>query len=66
MARVTATPIIARDLQPGDLFSTVGNDYWATALDAGGIGERVYIRTNGDADIASDGDSKVYKIEVVK
>jgi len=45
-ALVRATPIKARDLKPGDLFSTAGPDYWDTALNDLSVGERVYIRTN--------------------
>lgn len=64
MARVTATPILGRDLRPGDLFSARGPEYWAGAMDKRSIGESVYVRTNAPADHAPDGDETVYKITI--
>lgn len=43
---ITAIPIKSQDLQPGDLFSTSGNDYWKNIGTKDSIGERVFIRTN--------------------
>ena len=63
-ARVTATPIIGRYLQPGDLFSTAAQAYWDTALSHGSVGERVYIRTNIAADQFHDADETVYRIVI--
>lgn len=46
---IVATKVKAKDLKPGDLFSTWGQDYWDGASyrrwrnDV--VGERVYIRT---------------------
>lgn len=66
MAKVVATEVKARELEPGDLFSSLGPEYWDTALEGDSVGERVYIRTHQSADSASDADSPVYRIEVVK
>lgn len=62
--RIVATRILARDLQPGDLFSAAGQKYWDLALDPAPIGERVYIRTTAPAGSAPDADTYVYKITI--
>ena len=61
---IKAVLIRASDLQPGDLFSTAGPDYWNLALDKGSVGERVYIRTNAPVAGADDVDVIVYRIEI--
>jgi hypothetical protein len=45
--KITAQPCKGADLNPGDLFSTAGPEYWAGA-DPTYIGEKVYVRTNAD------------------
>ena len=62
--KIKAEEVLARDLKPGDLFSTVGPEYWAIAMDAGSIGERVYIRTNILAGEAPDPDLSVFRITI--
>lgn len=62
--RIKAEEILGRELQPGDLFSTYGLEYWATAMDRGSIGERVYIRTNTSTPRAPDADEKVYRLTI--
>lgn len=66
--KVRAEKIVARDLQPGDLFSTAGPDYWDRIADREqmSVGERVYIRTNAPTILAPDGDIEVYKITIIK
>jgi len=61
---VKAEKVIASALQPGDLFSTVGPDYWDYAIMGPAIGERVYIRTHTPADRAPDGRTSVYKLTI--
>ena len=63
-AIIKVEPVIARDLKPGDLFSTEGNRYWNLAMDHGSCGECVYIRTNTGADRFPDADSTVYRITI--
>jgi hypothetical protein len=63
--QIKATPIAARDLVPGDLFSTYGPSYWDSPL-SGSIGERVYIRTETPATNAPDADSTVFRIEIIR
>lgn len=63
--KVFATEIQAKDLQPGDLFSTAHPEYWSHAMDDRGIGEMVYIRTNMSSDAADDSDMMVFKITIV-
>jgi hypothetical protein len=63
--RIRATPIAAKDLVPGDLFSTYGPSYWDSPP-SGSIGERVYIRTETPAANADDADSTVFRIEIVR
>lgn len=42
-----AEPVKGRDLEPGDLFSVAGSEYWEP--EHWSIGERVYVRTNTPA-----------------
>jgi hypothetical protein len=63
-AYVEVEPVIAKELKPGDLFSTADANYWDGALDFGSIGEKVYIRTNTPPEEASDAEELVYKITV--
>ncbi|HEY2243423.1 MAG TPA: hypothetical protein VGH47_04265 [Xanthobacteraceae bacterium] len=62
--KVKATSVAGRDLHPGDLFSTVGPDYWQRIDANESIGERVYIRTNTPSANANDADACVFKIEI--
>jgi hypothetical protein len=61
---IKTNKIIAKDLQPGDIFSTAGPEYWQSALMKASIGELVYIRTFVSALNADDHDIAVYKIEI--
>jgi hypothetical protein len=56
----------ACNLQPGDLFSYAGPEYWDWATDEkhGSIGERVYIRTETPAIRAPDADAYIYRITI--
>jgi hypothetical protein len=62
--RIKATQIIASELVPGDLFSTVGPDYWNMFQYFESVGERVFVRTFALADGADDSEALVYKIEI--
>ena len=64
--RIVAERVRASDLQAGDLFSTVGPEYWALFANTRSIGERVYIRTETPASQAPDGDAIVYRITIQK
>jgi hypothetical protein len=66
--KIVATECTGKDLQPGDLFSTSGQDYWDNYIwsHPGAIGERVYIRTEVPAMVAPDLDALIYKIEIIK
>ena len=64
--KISAEEIIAKDLQPGDLFSTAGPKYWNQIDARYSIGEKVYIRTNTPAKIADDPNEKVFKITIIK
>jgi hypothetical protein len=64
--RIRATRIKAGELQPGDLFSTVGQDYWDGACGGkGAMGERVYIRTE-DPCPPEQTDEPTYRVTVVR
>lgn len=63
-ANIKVIPIKGRDLQPGDLFSSYGPDYWKEALNKRSIGERVYIRTNAPSDNVPDADKIVWKVVI--
>ena len=60
--KIIATKVKAKDLQPGDLFSTASQLYW-DSRDANAIGEKVYIRTTAltPTDQAED---EIYKITI--
>lgn len=62
-AKVRAEMVLGRDLQPGDLFSTGSPEYWDIAMDGGGLGERVYIRTNSPCPVSQEG-VPIYRLTV--
>ena len=62
--RIKAERIIARDLQPGDLFSVAPQEYWDHAMQSGSCGEKVYIRMTTEADDFPDADTVVYRITI--
>ncbi len=43
--RVIATPVLAGELQPGDLFSGNGQEDWDEAMGSDGVAVEAYIRT---------------------
>lgn len=61
---ILATPIVAKDLEPGDLFSVAGPDYWDRIDRDRAVGERLYVRTNTEATAAEDASQMVFKITV--
>lgn len=63
---ILAEPVLAEDLQPGDLFSTRGPAYWDRISFIGSIGEAVYIRTEEPATSAPDAESLVFRITIQK
>lgn len=63
-ARVLVEQVKAKDLQPGDLFTIMSQDYWDLAMDLKGVGESVYVRTNRSANDADDADSSVFKVTI--
>jgi hypothetical protein len=63
--KVIATPIKAKDLDPGELFSAVGSVHWDTALESGSVGEKCYIRTNEPVPSEDDGEQVVYRLTIV-
>ena len=64
--KVHAEACTGRDLKPGDLFSTMGSDYWSNIQLNHAIGEKVYIRTNEPCDTAPDADLPIFRITVEK
>ena len=64
--KILAEACKGRDLKPGDLFSTRGQDYWSNIQYNCAIGEKVYIRTEEPCDSAPDADMTVYRITVEK
>lgn len=64
--RIVAEPIKSGELEPGDLFSLRGPDYW-DHIDRNlkAVGEKVYIRTENPPPPGDD-DTLVYKITIVK
>ena len=64
--KVKCEKVKASDLEPGDLFSTLGSEYWDGAMDAGSIGERVFVRTMVPASAAPDADTTIYRLTIEK
>ena len=50
MMIIKVEKVTGKDLQPGDLFSTVNEEWWGSVndrdMDPAPVGEKVYIRTN--------------------
>jgi hypothetical protein len=65
MIRVIAVRTFGQDLRPGDLFSTVGREYWDGFPIFQSIGERVYIRTFSPTPQA-DANEEVYRIVIIE
>lgn len=63
--KIVATPIAAKDLQPGDLFSLYPVSYWEN-YDPASIGQKVYIRTEATDYPAEDADATVTLITIEK
>lgn len=70
--KIIAVPIKAADLQPGDLFSSVGPEFWDTAhlgeINKRGeraIGVKTYIRTEAQAPELVDSDQMVYRLHII-
>lgn len=61
--KVIATKVKASELEPGDLFSTAGPEYWELVNDMAIVGEKVYIRTNWPCP-EEQVDYVVYKITI--
>ena len=64
--KIIATPIKGKDLQPGDLFSTRGAEYWGDYQSRESIGERACIRTGTLAIDADDAEETIYRLEIVR
>lgn len=63
---IKAIPIVARDLQPGDLFSTEPQIYWDKMMIGRGVGEMVYIRTNQPCPDGDDVEFRCFKLEIIQ
>lgn len=64
--RIIAIAIKVKDLQPGDLFSSAGHEYWDNYDKSLSIGEKVFIRTNNSPLDNSEDDTIVYKIMIIR
>ena len=62
---IIATKLKARELLPGDLFSTADQNYWDSAMKSGTVGEKVYIRMY-ECGPEDQQDMDIYRIEVVR
>jgi len=62
---IRAIPIKVQDLEPGDLFSSLGQQYWGTVDLNLSLGEKLYIRTNSPPPLRKDIQEKqLFKIEI--
>lgn len=59
MAKVVAVKTQAKLLNPGDLYSGRGPEFWDTVMDRALVGEPVYVKTNVPSD---DPEEEVFKI----
>lgn len=59
--RIHAELVPTTELQPGDLFSTAGPDYWSS-IRSDNIGERVFVRTA----VVTDEEGMIYRLTLVK
>lgn len=66
MLRIIATPCLAEELKPGDLFSTRGPAYWDGFHDFYSCGEALYVRTGVPAHNFPDPDTVVFRITIQK
>lgn len=65
--RIKAEAMPASELQPGDMFSTAGPEYWDFFHEkVSSCGERVYLRTNASSVNFPDADTQVYRITPIK
>jgi len=62
--RIIATLVRGEELQPGDLFSTLGPEYWDKFPQKAGVGERVYIRTLMPCPV-DQRNEQIYRVTVV-
>lgn len=60
--KVIATKVCCKDLRPGDLFSTAGQDYWSF-FDPRSLGERAYIRTGAQCP-PSQAEDEIFRLTV--
>lgn len=61
---IIVTKCKGKDLLPGNLFSSVGPEYWGPVMKHGSsIGERVYIRTNTPCPKDQENE-EIFKIEI--
>ena len=60
--KIIATTITAKDLRPGDLFSTANQTYW-DLRDRNAVGEKVFIRTES-ACPSDQADEVIHRITV--
>ena len=63
--KINAVKIKAKDLKPGDLFSTASQLYWDHHKNHHSIGERVYIRTE-EPTPEDQKNEKIYRINIQK
>lgn len=61
--KIIATECKAKDLKPGDLFSTASQEYWDIVHTDNAVGEKVYIRTNSPTSKEQENDL-IYRITI--
>lgn len=66
MITIKATPVLAYELEPGELFSVRGPRYWDRFGTRDSCGESVYIRTAVPANQFPDFSEIVYRISIIQ
>jgi hypothetical protein len=64
MIRIRTELVYPKDLKPGELFSTVGDNYWQNFSEKDSYGERVYIRTPAPAENFEGAQEPIYRITI--
>ena len=59
--KILAEEMLAKNLKPGDLFSSIGSTHWDNIEIYHSLGERVYIRTDEPSPKEQENE-KIYKI----
>jgi hypothetical protein len=64
MLKYKVTTCKGKDLKPGELFTTAGQEYWDRVSTTSSIGEKVFVRTDAPVPNEFEANADVFKLEV--